>query len=383
MRYTIPGAKQGGNRWDATRTDGFRRMGYERSPADPSMYVRNKGKQDWVAVVTIVDDYIITGGTDEAVSKAKEEISEVWEMVDQGNVEWCLNLAITRDRPGRRLKIDQKQYTQEVLHRFNMANCKPAGTPSLSGVTLTPMGPGEKQSKETAQLPFRQLTGALLYLRLTRPDILVPTTIGAKRSKDWTRQAWKWQKQSCRYLKGTPNWGLEHKASRKWKHGEPVEITTYVDADYATDPEVRASRTGYFIFVNDCVVAYGSRLQKGAPSQATCEAEYRALATCVKEAVWVMMIVQSLGIGVKLSIKVWEDNQSAIKLTTNHGAAKMSKHIAVRYHYIRDLQETGVIDVDYISTTDQRADILTKNLGRVQLERLRVMVMSDSVYPPG
>ena len=54
----------------------------------------------------------------------------------------------------------------------------------------------------------------------------------------------------------------------------------------------------------------------------------------------------------------------------------MSKHIAVRYHYIRDLQETGVIDVDYISTTDQRADMLTKNLGRVQLERLRGMVMS-------
>ena len=96
-----------------------------------------------------------------------------------------------------------------------------------------------------------------------------------------------------------------------------------------------------------------------------------------------MMIVQSLGIGVNLSIKVWEDNQSAIKLTPNHGAAKMSKHIAVQYHYIRDLQDTGVIDVDYISTTDQRADMLTKNLGRVQLERLRGMVMSDSVYPPG
>ena len=163
---------------------------------------------------------------------------------------------------------------------------------------------------------------------------------------------------------------------------EPVELVAYVDADYATDPEKRSSRTGYFIYANDCVVAYGSRLQKGTPSQATCEAEYRALVTCVKEVIWIMMISQSLGFNVKMPIKIWEDNQSAIKLTNNHGAAKMSKHIAVRYHYIRDLQETGVIDVDYISTEHQRADMLTKNLPRVRLERMRQMVMSDAVFEP-
>ena len=159
-------------------------------------------------------------------------------------------------------------------------------------------------------------------------------------------------------------------------------MEAYVDADYATDPEKRASRTGYFVFVNKCVVAYGSRLQKGAPSQATCEAEYRALAMCIKETVWVMMIIQSMGFKVKLPIKIWEDNQSAMKLTKNHGAAKMSKHIAVRYHYIRDLQETGTVDVDYIPSEDQLADMLTKNLARVKLEKMRSKVMSDATFPP-
>lgn len=333
MQYSIPGGKDCGNRWDATRTDGLRRLGYTRSPADPSAYVRDPGTSNRVIIVTVVDDFIVTGATTQVVTTAKKELCNLWEMDDQGQLRWCLNLSIHRNRPTGSLTIDQEQYIQDVLHRFNMKACKPAPTPAPAGKVLTPMGP-DKQSEEVELLPYRQLTGALLYLRLTRPDILVPVTMGANHAKKWSRQAWKRLKYICRYLRGTSSLGLRYEAKKNIS-SKKIHLEAWVDADYATDPETRVSRTGYFTFMNkDCLVAFGLRLQKGTPSTGTCEAEYRALAAAVKELIWVYMIIRSFGFEVELPMKVYEDNQASERLAKDYSCQKRSKHIDVRFHYV-------------------------------------------------
>ena len=200
--------------------------------------------------------------------------------------------------------------------------------------------------------------------------------MGAKHAKRWTRQAWKHLKYICRYIKGTPALGLQYKATEKDQTRTAVTLEAWVDADYATDPEARVSRTGYMIFLNThCLISFGSRLQKGAPSTGTCEAEYRALAAVVKELVWIYMIIKSFGFDVQLPIRIFEDNQAAERLAKDYGCQKRTKHIDVRYHYVRLLQESGFISVEYKRSEEQLADILTKNLPTATFQRLRNQIM--------
>ena len=202
--------------------------------------------------------------------------------------------------------------------------------------------------------------------------------MGAKQAKKWTRQTWKHLKHICHYLQGTPHLGLQYQASKDYTTSGKVHLESWVDSDYATDPETRVSRTGYFIFINNkCLVAFGSRLQKGAASTGTCEVEYRALAAAVKELIWTYMIVCSLGFQVQLPMPVYEDNQAAERLDKDYGCQKRTKHIDVRFHYVRQLEETGTIKVIYKRSEEQLADLLTKNLPTVTYTRLRDYIMHN------
>ena len=121
------GTKQGGALWAALRTKTLRRLGLKQSLADPSLYVRKNGA-DWLLICCIVDDFIITGTPNE-IAAIKAQLAAEWEMTDEGLLFWCLNLRVTRDVSKGLLKIDQSQYLDEVLRRFNMSECNPRKTP--------------------------------------------------------------------------------------------------------------------------------------------------------------------------------------------------------------------------------------------------------------
>ena len=205
--------------------------------------------------------------------------------------------------------------------------------------------------------------------RLTRPDVLVPVSTCAKFCADFSSQHWKAVKQTFKYLKGTQDVGLELKAMRLHDQRKQLKLSAWVDADYASNLDSRASRVGYFIYLEQCPVAFGSKLQRGVPASSTGEAEYRALSIAVKELIWVKMILETLGFEVEEPMKVYEDNQCALKVVKRPGAQKRTKHVDVRHHYIRHLGEAGCIKVVYVSTKKQREDMLTKNLPRLQLTK--------------
>ena len=123
----------------------------------------------------------------------------------------------------------------------------------------------------------------------------------------------------------------------------------------------------------------GLRFQQ-VPASSTGEAEYRALSIAVKELIWVKMILETLGFQVEEPMIVYEDNQCALKVAKRPGAQKRTKHVDVRHHYIRHLEEAGCIKVVYISTKKQRADMLTKNLPRVQLAKWVQELLTAEVY---
>lgn len=123
--------------------------------------------------------------------------------------------------------------------------------------------------------------------------------------------------------------------------------------------------------LNGAVIAWASKKQTSV-ALSTMEAEYVAAAVAMKEAIWVKQLLVEIGLWTKdKTIVLQVDNQSAIKSMKNEITSARSKHINIRYHFIRDVIQRGDVMVQYCPTQKQLADILTKPLQRVAFQRLR------------
>jgi hypothetical protein len=166
-----------------------------------------------------------------------------------------------------------------------------------------------------------------------------------------------------RYLKGTSKMSLEYK-----RENGPV-LSGFVDADWANDSQDRKSTTGFVLYVYGNPVVWSSRKQP-IVTLSTCEAEYVAAASAACEAVWIMKILKDLQVDVPLPVALKEDNSGCIQVA-NNPETKRSKHIDVKFHFIRELIFNGKLELQKISSEDQIADIFTKALGRLLFQKHR------------
>ena len=169
------------------------------------------------------------------------------------------------------------------------------------------------------------------------------------------REHWQAVKWILRYLKGTTDVGLIFDRAKM-----SDSVVGYVDSDFAGDLDKRRSLTGYLFTLSGSVISWKATLQTTV-ALSTTEAEYMALAEAVKEAIWLQGLVSDLGLMQNKST-VFCDSQSAIHLTKNQMYHERTKHIDVRYHFIRDIVSQGTIVVQKVSTHDNPADIMTKTV---------------------
>jgi hypothetical protein len=144
----------------------------------------------------------------------------------------------------------------------------------------------------------------------------------------------------------------------------------YSDSDLAGDVNDRKSTGGVIYFLGDGPISWQSCKQK-VVALSSCEAEYIAAATATCQGVWLLRLLADL-LDVEASAPVLRvDNKSAISLIKNPVHHDQTKHIDIKYHYIRECAERGLIDVQFIGTTEQLGDIFTKALGRLKYDELR------------
>ena len=145
----------------------------------------------------------------------------------------------------------------------------------------------------------------------------------------------------------------------------------YSDADWAGDIESRRSTSGYAFMMSGGCISWRSKKQRTVALSST-EAEYMALSEATQEAVWLKVFLCELGeMASDDAIKIYEDNQGSIALAKNPEFHKRTKHIDIRYHFVREKVEEGEVVLQYVSTTDMLADIMTKAITAVQFENLR------------
>ncbi|GJZ72238.1 retrotransposon protein, putative, ty1-copia subclass [Tanacetum coccineum] len=244
-----------------------------------------------------------------------------------------LGMEIIRDRGSRTLKVSQSRYVQKIMNNYRMDNGKLVYVPlgAHFKVSLKDCPSNDCDVERMSKVPYVNVVGSLMYLMVcTRPDIAYDVSIG------------------------TADVGLVYGRDQ----GKHVDVDGFVDADYAKDPDKGRSITGYVFMVHGCVVSWKATLQH-VVALSTTEAEYMALTEAVKESIWLKGLLIELGVNLR-SVVVNCDNQSAIHLSRNAMFHERTKHINVRYHFIREIVESKEIGVAKIGTKDNAADAFTK-----------------------
>jgi hypothetical protein len=174
----------------------------------------------------------------------------------------------------------------------------------------------------------------------------------------WTNEHWSAVKRIMRYLKYTIDFQIIYRKTAD----NGIRLFGYSDADFAGCTESRKSTSGYIFMLADAPITWSTQKQS-VVALSTTEAEYIALAAATKEALWLHSLLQELDFHHE-AIQVHVDNQSAIKISQNPELHKRTKHIDVRFHFVREACNRGDIQVLFVSSKNQCADILTKALSK-------------------
>lgn len=156
-----------------------------------------------------------------------------------------------------------------------------------------------------------------------------------------------------RYLKGTSERGIVFK-----NHGHH-DIEVYTDADWAGNLMDRRSTSGYFALVGGNLVTWRSKKQK-VVALSSAEAEFRGIAKGVMEILWLKKLMKDIGFPVSSTSKLWCDNRASIHISENPVQHDRTKHIEIDRHFIREKLDAKIIELPFVRSEDQLADILTK-----------------------
>jgi hypothetical protein len=282
-------------------------------------------------------------------------------MRDMGEVHWFLAMEITRDRAAKTITINQRQYLSKILKRFRMEKAHPMSTPMAANLKLPKL--------EVATIDrhlFQSMLGSLMYAAVgTRPDIAFATHYLAQHTISPGKKHLEALKRVFRYLKGTQDLGLVYDGKQ---FGEG--LSGFSDSDWAGEQNTRRSVSGYCFTFCGAATSWSSKKQQTIALSST-EAEYMAMTHAGKEATFLQNIYGEVGIPTPLPTPLLVDNQSAIALAENPIFHARTKHIDVRHHWIREKIESGQLELEYVPTADQVADIFTKPLNGEKFKKFR------------
>jgi hypothetical protein len=274
-----------------------------------------------------VDD-IIFGATNKSTC---EEFSRImiqkFEMSMMGVLKYFLRFQIKQLQEGT--FISQTKYIQDILKMFGMKNGKPIKTPMGTNGNLDL----DMRGKSVDQKVYWSMIGSLLYLCASRPDIMLSVCMCASFQANPKEVYLRAVKRIMRYLVCTPKFGLWY------PKGSTFDLIGYSDADWAGCKIDRKSTSGTCQFLGRSMVSWASKKNSVAPS--TAEAEYIAIGHCCAQLLWMRQTLRDYGYKLR-KVPLQCDNESAIRMAYNPVEHSRTKHIDIRYHFLRDRQQKGI-----------------------------------------
>ncbi|KAK1642790.1 hypothetical protein QYE76_060595 [Lolium multiflorum] len=359
LRKAIYGLKQAPRAWHARLSSVLGSLGFRASTADTSLFILTRSNLTMFLLV-YVDDIIIVSSSTAATARLIHEMRAEFAVKDLGSLHFFLGIEVHHQRTG--LVLSQKKYAMDLLQRANMLKCTPATTP-MTAIDKLSLHEGTLLSADDAT-HYRSIVGGLQYLTLTRPDISFAVNkvcqfLHAPRDPHWTAV-----KRILRFVKFTICHGLT--LSRT----PDTLLSAFSDADWAGDTDDRRSTGGYAIFYGGNLIAWNARKQ-ATVSRSSTESEYKAVANATAEVIWVQSLLKELGISQRRIPILWCDNIGATYLSSNPVFHARTKHIEVDFHFVRERVAKKQLQIKFISSKDQVADIFTKPLPLPAFEACR------------
>lgn len=353
LKRSLYGLKQASRAWNSKSVEFLTSCSLVQSKADLCVCVFHGVINDSKVIVLLyVDDGLILSSGMQAIESLVNKLQSTFK-ITLGNNNYYVGMEIKRDRDSKTIAIDQKSYIEKVTEKFRMSDSKSISTPFDMGTVLS-----KSTDDSGVEFPYRQACGSLMYAAtVTRPDISFAVGEISRYMQNPNQEHVNAVKRILRYLNHTKSTGIMYGQ----QNNNEMSLIGYTDADYARDIDSRRLTTGYVFKIGNGIVTWKSQRQKYV-ALSTTEAEYMAACDGAKEAVWLRQLFKDIGHEQFEPTKLLVDNQSAIRVVRNPELHHKTKHIDVRLHFIRDLNEGKVIDIEYIETENQLADGFTKPL---------------------
>ena len=357
LRKSIYGLKQSPRVWNEKFDDFVTSQGFVAVAGDSCVYLRsNDSSSDLIIMCLYVDDGLIVSTNQSSVDSFITKLKSTFD-VTINDPNCYVGMEIHRDQSSKSITVNQRGYITRILERFGLSEANPVSSPLEPTLKLT----GSSDcSEERFTGPYREAIGCLNYLStISRPDITFAVNSLARFSNSPTKTHWSCVKRVIRYLKGTIDFGITFS-------GSDLSLVGYCDSDWGGELDERRSTSGYVFSLNDGPIAWGSRLQSFS-ELSSAGAEYVALSEGLIECLWLRPFLTSLGLAMVEPTTIFLDNKSAISMSKNPEFRKRTKHIAIRYHRIRQEQNAKNVLIEYVSTEMNPADMLTKPLAGPKL----------------
>ncbi|GJW67359.1 retrovirus-related pol polyprotein from transposon TNT 1-94 [Tanacetum coccineum] len=345
LKKALYGLKQAPRAWYDMLSSFLISNDFSKGSVDPTLFIRREGKE-LLLVQIYVDDIIFAASTPELCDLFAKIMCSKFKMSMMGKISFFLGLQISQSPRG--IFINQSKYALESLKKYGFESCDPVDTPMVEKSKLDE----DKEGKAVDPSHYRGMIGTLLYLTASRPDLQFAICMCARYQARPTEKHLNAVKRIFRYLKGTVHRGLWYPKDSSFA------LTAFADADHAGCQDTRRSTSGSIQLLGDRLVSWSSKRQKSAAISST-EAEYIALSSCCAQVLWMRSQLTDYGFGFN-KIPMYCDNKSVIALCCNNVQHSRSKHIDIRFHFIKEHVENGVIELYFVNTEYQLATSLAK-----------------------
>ena len=294
--------------------------------------------------IVYVDDGILMLNSAKLLKKRKTAFLNIWEAHDMGPVQEYLGFQITRNHVKHSMVLHQRPYVLKVLKHFRMENVKHVCTPLPAGYQPS-TAPKDYNASPTTRQWYQSVIGSLLFVMLgTRPDIAFAIIKMSQFMANLTEEHLLKALHIVKYLGSTPNLVLHFS-------GGASSLDCYSDSDWAGDSEVMLSFLAMTWLAGDLA----------NNQQWLCPQQRLSTCNCTQQILWIKSLFQECHLSLQ-HFMMFGDNKGTIHIVQNPVMEGRSKHIDIKYYFLREYVEKQTFMLDYVPTDQQKADMMMKNL---------------------
>ena len=324
--------------------------------SDECIFVKTSETNKTIIALLYVDDIVLCYSPEDQQEALaiQSKILKRFPGKNLGPVTQILGIQVKRDSKSKEMILSQSESIEKLIEDFEMENAKDALIPSNSKLEKVQITPHEMKDK-----PIRKLVGCLSWIAvISRPDLSYSVNQLAKHVNNFNQSHWTYGLNIVKYLKGTKNQNLILKHVNN--DSNVINLECFSDASF-NDENHNASSFGYVLRVNGQTVHWSASTIR-TTCLSTCESEFISISKACAEIIYATTLLKEVFASCQLNIEVKTDNQAAKFLALNGSFQQRTKHINIRYFYIKQLIEQKLIKLDYVKSQDQLADIFTKSL---------------------